>query len=99
MGPCLKGECVESPLVYLVAVGLPFCMSYLEGDPCCSDKSILGGWLGGIILHWSHFCLLSEWHCTGLKLLSMELEPRGLDLRSYYCGFGIPQMVHLPHHS
>ena len=89
MGLCLKGGVYEQLLclvstVFLVAMGLSFCMSYLEGDPWGSDRSVFGRWLGAIILHGSHLCLLSLWNCMGLQLLMLQSGTHALDLCSCY---------------
>ena len=101
---CLKGGVYEKLLclvstVFLVAMGLSFCMSHLEGDPWGSDRSVFGRWLGAIILHGSHLCLefvelyglaaayVTEWDaCSGSVLMLHQI-------------FRIPQIAHLSQHS
>lgn len=85
---------------FLVAVGLAFWMSHLEGDPWGSHESIFGGWLGGVIVHWSHLHLSSLWDCMGLKLLMYRAgTPRSGSVLMLHQTFGITPVVHPPQHS
>lgn len=82
-GVCMKSFFALSP-GFLVAMGLSFCMSHLEGDPWGSDRSIFGRWLGAIILHESHLYLLSLWNCMGLQLLTLQSGMHALEMCSCY---------------
>lgn len=96
-----QAECMESScgwlFVFLVAVGLPLCMSHLEGDPWGLEKSLFGRWLGGTILHWRQLGLLSSgvvW-AWSLPTYGAGTPCSGPLLRRQQV-FGIPLPMHPP---